>query len=842
MNAPFFHFFAVLYRHPIAALSVILGVIIVLSSQIPRLSLDASADSLVLEGDESLEIYRQVAKRYQAESILVVAYAPDGELYSDEVLSRIAALRDELAAVNGVSSVTSLLDVPLLYSPPVKLRNLSRDIGYLTDPQTNRALARGEFRNSPIYKNLLTSHNADTTALQITLTRDEQFYTLLYARDELRSKQKTTGLTRPERIALKQAEVDFLHYSQNANKKQEKLVAEVRAILDNYRDHANIFLGGVPMIAVDMIDFIGNDLVTFGGGILLFIILMMAMIFRRLRWIVLPLLTCLATTLCMLGFLAWAEWQLTVISSNFTALLLIITLAITIHLVVRYREFHVTRPELSQRALVLHTLSAMAKPCFFTAITTIVAFASLVFSGIRPVIDFGWMMTIGVATALLMAFTLLPLMLFLLPRGKNGTTGEHKPLTHHCARITDNHGTSILVISITLLILSAVGIGQLKVENRFIDYFHDTTEIYRGMVVIDKKLGGTIPLEIILQAPHTAVQTAEEDDPFDNGFDDDTQDDPFGDEEDPFGDAETQQDTQQVPAASYWFTRSGLEELQFIHNYVDKIDETGKVLSLASLYAVLKDIAGEDIDDFQLALLRKNIPEDVNRLLVAPYLSPDGQETRISLRVKETSHSLERQVLLDQIQRFLNEQMGYQTEDLQQTGMLVLYNKMLQSLFRSQITTLGVVFAAITLMFALLFRSLYLALIAVTPNLLAAAMVLGFMGWVGIPLDMMTITIAAITVGIGVDDTIHYIHRFREEFPKDQDYRATMYRCHNSIGRAMFYTSVIIIAGFSILALSNFTPTIYFGLLTGLAMLSALIGALFLLPQLLIVLKPRINT
>jgi hypothetical protein len=170
--------------------------------------------------------------------------------------------------------------------------------------------------------------------------------------------------------------------------------------------------------------------------------------------------------------------------------------------------------------------------------------------------------------------------------------------------------------------------------------------------------------------------------------------------------------------------------------------------------------------------------------------------------------------------------------------MLVLYNNLLQSLFGSQIVTLGAVFVAITLMFTLLFRSLSLALIAIAPNMLAAAMVLGFMGWVGIPLDMMTITIAAITVGIGVDHSIHYIHRFRREFAEDHDYRATLYRCHGSIGRAMFYTSVIIIAGFAILALSNFTPTIYFGLLTGLAMLSALLGALLLLPKLLILLKP----
>ena len=163
---------------------------------------------------------------------------------------------------------------------------------------------------------------------------------------------------------------------------------------------------------------------------------------------------------------------------------------------------------------------------------------------------------------------------------------------------------------------------------------------------------------------------------------------------------------------------------------------------------------------------------------------------------------------------------------------------MLQSLFDSQILTLGVVVAALIFMFLILFRSLKIALIAIFPNILSISVVLGFMGWVKIPLDMMTITIASISVGIAVDDTIHYINRFNEEFIKDRDYLATMHRCHESIGYAMYYTTVTIIIGFSILVLSNFVPSIYFGLLTGLAMIIALLSALTLLPQLIILIKP----
>ncbi|MEH6578227.1 MAG: MMPL family transporter [Amphritea sp.] len=844
-------FFALLFRYPLLVLVILTLCLTLLLSNIPKLTLDTSADSLVLEGDAALELYRQVSKRYQFGSILIVTYAPDEELYSRIVLERIANLRDDLAALAGVSSVTSILDVPLLYSPPVKLTSLAKGIRYLDDPGIDWTLARQEFRDSPLYKSLLTSNNADTTALQISLQRDENFFTLLKQRDDLRTKSRLEGLNREERSRLKQAEAEFMAYSIVFNQQQRELVLSVREILDKHRNHATIFLGGVPMIAADMVSFIENDLTIFGTGIIIFIIAMMAIIFRRLRWIILPLATCLATTIGMLGYIAWVEWPLTVISSNFTALLLIITLAISIHLVVRYREYHTEAPEASQRELVLHTLTFMAKPCFFTAITTIVAFASLVASGIRPVIDFGWMMTIGVAAALVMTFILLPVGLLLLPKGKSELNGTGKPMTHYFARITDQHGKTILIVSALLLIMSILGISRLKVENRFIDYFHESTEIYQGMVVIDRQLGGTIPLEIILTEP-VAIKTANSDDqqlPDDDPFADETDseseavasdDDPFADDfsaTDPFQEEDSATDSDKR-TSSYWFSRAGLDELEKIHRFLESLDETGKVISLASLYQVIKDLAGKDVDDFQLALIRKNLPGDVNSLLISPYLSPGGNEVRISVRVKETSRNLQRDALLRQIEEYLIKEMGYQPDQVSQTGMLVLYNNMLQSLFGSQITTLGIVFVAISLMFTLLFRSFYLALIAITPNLLAAGIVLGGMGWSGIPLDMMTITIAAITVGIGVDDTIHYIHRFKEEFPKDRDYRATMYRCHNSIGKAMFYTSVIIIAGFSILALSNFTPTIYFGLLTGLAMFSALMGALLLLPQLIITLKP----
>jgi hypothetical protein len=830
-------------RRPALTLGILLVIIGWLAVHVPNFKLDASADALVLEGDKSLEIFREVNKRYGSEEFLLVTYSPHAPLLSQKVLDRLAALRDDLAELAGVSSVVSILDVPLLYSPPVTLSSFSDGIHYLHDPETDRDLVREELRNSPIYKDLLSSHDGRTTALQVNLTRDPHYHELLKARDDLRTKKKLQHLTKEENAQLRQAELKFRDYATEVNERQRRLVEDVRSVLEPYRQDAAIFLGGVPMIAADMIRFIQSDLLVFGSGIVLFIVLMLVAIFRRLRWVVLPLLTCLITAVGMLGYLTWVDWRMTVISSNFVALLLIITLSISIHLVVRYRELHSDNPDLSQRQLVLDMVGFMARPCLYTALTTMIAFMSLVVSGIRPVIDFGWMMTLGVAVALLLAFIIIPAGMLLLKKTEPAPRKtETAAFTLRFATFTERHGKTILLASTLLAVLSVIGISRLEVENRFIDYFHPSTEIYQGMETIDRALGGTIPLDIVIRhharevtstpfEPHDSKEGAANESKPKAGK---SYDELFGDdfEEDDFASDGTEEEQ------SYWFTRAGLGELERIHNYLDSIDEVGKVLSLATLYKVTRDISGDGVDDIQLALIKKNLSDDIKKVMIDPYLSEEGDETRITLRAMETNRNLHRAELLDNIELFLLDEMGYRSEDVDMTGMLVLYNNMLQSLYRSQILTLVAVFITIMLMFIVLFRSFYIALIAITPNMLAAAIVLGGMGLIGIPLDMMTITIAAITVGIGVDDTIHYIHRFLKEFPKDRNYVATMYRCHGSIGKAMYYTSVTIIVGFSILALSNFTPSIYFGFLTGFAMFSALMGALLLLPKLLITFKP----
>jgi len=864
----------IVLRHPVLVLALLALLAAGALSQLGKLRIDASADSLLLQGDPSLEFYREVSKRYASEDFLLLTWQPEGPLFADASLDPLKRMADELRGLPGVSSVVTVWDVPLLETRPLSLSAVTSGdpLPSLQDPTVDREAALAEFTESPIYADLLVGRDGEVTAVQVNLERDERYFELLLEREALREQRKENNALTPEETSrLAEVEAAFKAHSAVLLEQQSELVASVRAIADRYRDHARIFVGGVPMIAADMVDFVRSDLVVFGSAIIVVMLFVLAVVFRRVRWTLIPLLTCSVTVTFMLGLLAALDWRMTVISSNFVAVLLIVTLAIAIHLVVRYRELHALHPEGDPHQRMLDTVRLMFVPCAYTALTTMVAFVSLVVSDIQPVIDFGWMMTLGIAVAFLVCFTLLPSLVLLWPKGRPVRhTGADAPLTLHFARFADRHGRSVLWSSAALILVVVAGVAQLRVENRFIDYFKESTEIYQGMELLDSRLGGTIPLDIVLSAPDAtaplpglapvdngngagAGEPVAADDPFAEdafGFDgapsgeafagDDAfaADDPFA-AEDPFAsDGDAFGDSGESFEPSYWFSLEGMRTIDAAHELVASREETGKVLSLATTFSVVRDLLGEDIGSVELALVQRSFPDDVARQLVDPYFDASREEARITVRVKETSKTLRRDRLLRELSAELAGLDALSADDVRLTGMLVLYNNVLQSLFRSQILTLGAVFLAILVMFWVLFRSFSLAMVALAPNLLAATLVLGIMGLVGIPLDIMTITIAAIVVGIGVDDCVHYVYRFREEFREDRDYLAAMYRSHGSIGRAMYYTTITIVIGFSMLTLSNFTPSIYFGVLTVLAMTAAVLGALLLLPRLIILFRP----
>ena len=290
--------------------------------------------------------------------------------------------------------------------------------------------------------------------------------------------------------------------------------------------------------------------------------------------------------------------------------------------------------------------------------------------------------------------------------------------------------------------------------------------------------------------------------------------------------------------AKYWFTRDKMDKIIKVHDYLDSLPEIGKVLSFGSILRVAEDLNKKELQSLEIAVLYSKIPTEIKSEIISPYISVNADEARISVRIKDSLKDLRRNDLIEKINSELNTKLGFEKEEYKLAGVLILFNNLLQSLFKSQILTLGIVILGIFIMFFILFRNIVLSLIGVVPNFIAAFFILGIIGLLGIPLDMMTITIAAITIGIAVDNSIHYIYRFKEEFKKIQNYGKTLDRCHSTVGIAILNTSITIVFGFSILVLSNFIPTIYFGVFTGIAMLLAMISVLTLLPKLILTFKP----
>ena len=806
---------SLVFHKPYVVIAVLLLLVGFFGWQAQNFRLDASADSLLLEDDPDLEFSREMNERYGASESVTVAYTPTGDLFSRDELNKLVELRDELFAIERVASVDSILNVPIFEDTP--LTAISEDYLTLANQDIDLVAAREELVNSPVFRNAVISPDGQTAGMLVSFEIDERARELVGRRTELRNRARLEQLSIEEASELAQVEADYAVHSVLAADRQHEIISVVRQTLERYRGDAQIYLGGAPMIADDLVTFVQGDLSSFSFAVVLLIIFALGLIFRKVRWVALPLACCAVAGVIMVGVLGLMDWRVTVVSSNFISLLLIITISLTVHLTVRYRELRATRHYTNHDKLLRHSVLSMFRPCLYTALTTAVAFGSLIVSGILPIITFGWMMMMGVATALIVAFTLFPAILSILNKDESKISANVKlNLTSALASATEKLGNKVLYIYLTVVLLSGIGLSQIRVENSFIDYFRESTEIYQGMSLFDEKLGGTLSFDVIVSLP-------EVEDAFDSGFDDG-----FGFSDDSGGNDD-----------AYWFTAPKMEQVKAIHQYLDNDPQTGKVLSFGAVIELAENLNdNQPIDGLLWAVLYNRIPETLKSTVLNPFVSVGENQLRFNVRVIESAENLNRNELLQRIEAGIESEFGFADEDVQLTGILVMYNNVLQSLFQSQILTLGVVMLAIMVMFLVLFRSFMIALICIIPNAIAAGLVLGIMGWLSIPLDIMTITIAAISVGIGVDNTIHYMHRYRREFPRFGNYRDTMHFCHNSIGRAMYFTSMTIVAGFSILALSNFIPTIVFGLLTSLAMLVALVGSLTLLPQLLATFKP----
>ena len=793
-------------------LLIILSVISLIG--LPKFQLDASSDTLLLDNDPDLKIYRENSRKYGSSDFLVIAFTPNQNIFTNETIFLLKNFVEDLKKISGIKNVLSLFDVPLLKYSDQSISELAENVVTLSTENVNLKKAKYEFETNEVYRGLLISEDLRTIAFQMSLEPNREYQKLISERYDLLDQENSID----EETFKKNLKIlDFkIEEQKKINLLNEGfLIKEVRNIINLYKDKGEIFLGGGAMIAHDTIKMIQQDLLTFGIAVFFMFVLILSIIFRQFRWVVIPLISACLSALLTTGFISWMGWKVTVVSANYIALLMIIGISLTVHLVVRYREITSRFNDLSHNEALKKTLSQMFLPCLYTALTTMVAFASLIISDIRPIIDFGLLMVLSIFIAFIVSFVFFGSLASLMKKNLKDTQVDYSSgVTTWINSLVVRFKNVILLISLLGLVLALIGINKLSVENKFIDYFKSSTEIYQGLSLIDKKLGGTAPLDIIISAPKINTETIDD---FDEEFDD------FGLETEEFG---------------YWFNSQNLSNLEEIHDYLESRPEIGKVLSVSSAIKLAEIAKGDKLDDLELALLRKVLPEDINTQLLSSYISDGDNQVRLSARVIESMDGLNRKNLIDEVKNDLIQNFNLSEDQFYLSGISVIYNNLLQSLFQSLIGSLTIVFSAIFLMFIILFRSFYMALIAMIPNLLSAASVLGIIGWSGIPIDIMTVTVAAISIGIGVDNTIHYVHRFLKEYELQKNYDLAIKNSHATIGRAMFYTSLTIVLGFMILVSSNFNPSVFFGIFTSFSMIIAILAALMLLPVLIRHLKP----
>lgn len=810
-------------RYPYPVILCMLALVIAASPHIKKLNIDASADSLMLESDPDLEYYREVHRHYGTDDYIVVGFKPHAEILDKETIALVDNLEKQFEQIEGVAWVISITSAPLLLQPEKDEKTGNIEYSNLLSPQVDIDKALQEFTTSPIYVDNLVSKGLSLTAIQAGIKKNQELADLLERKYELVQKKNNQSLSKKEQAELESIRADIRVQRKLSSERHKHILTSMRSMLSSLEDKGKFYLAGAPLVGNDMKVFVLKDLKTFGIAIAAIMITVLFIFFRDPVWIFLALVCAVLSVLLVSGLTALLGFQLTVISSNFVALLIIFSIALSIHVIVRYQEIQSLNPDKSAEENTKTAITQIIVPCFYMVLTSAVAFFSLTVSDIRPVIIFGYMMILGLFCAFLLTFTVLPALIRLIrPRPRYFQEDASSAFLDRVLGLVLGHKKLAATMLAGILVFSAAGISQLTVENRFIDYFKRSTDIYQGLAAIDRELGGTVPLEVMLEATRETEQEMEGgEDEFDDYL------------------AELEETQDDFTTTSYWYNRSGIKKIEKIHDYLEDLPQIGKVLSLSSAEEVFRTVnKGEALEDFHLSLVYSKVPEDVRQAMISPYVSMDGSQARILARIKDSDPSLIRNDLLKKIRTDINENFIRDNESARLTGISVLYNNVLQSLFRSQILALGTVFACILVVLTVLFRSLKLAFIGALPNIFTVLFILGLIGIAGIPLDIMTITTAAITVGVGVDYAIHYIHRYKKEYAQEGDSLKAIYAAQTTVGKALYFTSITIALGFVILVLSNFIPSIYFGLLTSIAMLISLFATFSVIPLLLETIRP----
>ena len=743
-------FFQSIIANKNITLVVLITLSVILFSWIDRFRFDASSETLVLEDDLSYELYEEMNDRFSSSEFLVVALI-DQDIFSNQSLINLSNLEGKLEEVVNVSNVISILDAPLFEQPKLSLVKSATNDKYLLVDDLNLISAKQELIESPLFNQLIINNLGTAVAMQINLNDAEDY---------------------------------------------EITVKQIRNILKEDKNFES-YLAGPAMIVSDTIAYIKNDVLTFGFLTFVMIFVLLIVFFRDF-WSAFVIMSnaslVIYITICLLGYF---DWPISIVSSNFLTLLFISSVAVSVHMIVKLKEGKTKRFSYEE------SLAKIFIPCLYTALTTMVGFLSLILSNIQPVIDFGKMMAVGVIVNLLISFVFIPALIGLRGIAESAEFSlskiYYKYLYLNTKNLFKNFGVPLIFLFLPIFIYLSSG---LKVENKFIDYFDESTEIHQGMKFIDEELGGTTPIDIVFTLPEEEIFIDEDDLFFSEG-------------------SETSQ---------YWWRQKNMRLLKSIQSDLNQFPELGKDLSIVNgvlLAEKLNDF--NEMGDLELAFEKNSLlTNDKAKDVLSSYISPDDRSARITFRIIDSYKDINRNDLLMKIDSYLANKLKDSNVEYQLSGLGVLYNNLLQSLFGSQITSLTFVFGAIFLMLLILFRSLLTSLIVIFVPLVAVGFVFSFMSLFSIPLDIMTITIASISVGMSVDYAIHIAWRFREEQKISRS--SAEINTINSSGQAVLITAMTVIVGFLVFIFSNFNPTVLFGLLSAVAIFVSAALALRLIP------------
>lgn len=760
-----------------------------------KLQIDASTESLMLKNDKGLEIWRKNAQTYKTKNFLIVAFTPKSkDIFDKDSILLIQKLQKEFQNLDFVSDVINITNVPLFENTKFSVDN--PNFPTILSENIDLEKAKKEFKNSPLYSQNLVSKDLSTTGIVINLKPDLTYNKLLSKRNSLISTNSNE---------LKIAEKELKIYRDSIRDKEHLQIKQIREILAKYNSQNELFLGGLNMISDDIVNFVKSDLATYGVATLMLLMLCLWIFFRQIRFVILPALICFVSVIFATGIFGFFEFEITIVSSNFIALQLIITMSVVIHLIVGYREKVNLRKSWSQKQIVFATLKDRINPCYYAIFTTVIGFLSLATCDILPIVMLGIMMSVAISFSLIVAFIVFASSMSLLKilQPKRNFENSFK-FTQICANLAINHTNKIYIITAVLIVFGLFGMTKLKIENSFIGYFKESTEIYKGMAIIDQNLGGTIPFDVVIKFKESKQNTEILDD-FEAEF------------------------VEEENSQKYWFNSQKIRIANKVGEFLKSQNFVGNVAGIDNFLKIGKILNdGKDLDDFTISVLFNNIPKDYQDIIINPYINIENNEIHFTARVKDSDKNLRRNQFLIDLDKNLNKLLQKDGVSVEVSGIMSLYNNVLQSLVSSQISSFSLVILALFLTFIYTFRSLKYAIIAIATNIAPLIIVFGIMGFLEIPLDIMSVTIASISIGIGVDNIIHYIYRYKIEL-RTKDKKAAIIASHGSIGYAMYFTSFAIFMGFGVMILSNFWPTIYFGVLTDLVMFLMLLATLILL-------------